>query len=320
MTPVLVGQILGVSFACGLNLYATVAALGVLARFGIIQELPPPLHGLQSGIVIGTALALYLVEAVVDRVRHADSLWDAVHTFIRPPAAALLVLGILWGQPLHIQAAATILALTVALTAHGTKAGFRVAVNATRHAGRTARMSTAEDVGAVLFVFAAFQYPTVALALGAGVLLVTAVVGPRLWRSFALGLLCLAAGLRALFVTPGWRDADRLPRRFRGLLDDPPLGAAPLRATRAAVSGLPGVGSCRNGWLVLTPSGPTFLFAGLLGARRADLPGPRRTELDTGPWVHTIRVHHDDGAFTLYLLRDGPPAESTISELEAIAS
>jgi hypothetical protein len=320
MTPVLVGQILGVSFACGLNLYATVAALGFLARIGVIHELPPALHGLQSGIVIGTALALYLVEAVVDRVHHADSLWDAVHTFIRPPAAALLALGIVWDHPLTVQVAAAALALMMALAAHGTKAGFRVSVNATRREGRTLWMSTAEDVGAVVFVFAALQYPAATLAAGAVLVVVMAVVGPRLWRAFALGFRCVAAWFRALFVAPGWRDADRLPRHLRGLLDAPPLGAAPLRATRAAVSDLPGVGACRNGWLVLTPDGPAFLFGGILGATRADLPRPRRTDLDLGLWLNTLRVHHDDGAFTIFLLRDGPPPELTMNELEATVS
>jgi hypothetical protein len=319
MTPVLIGQILGVSFACGLNLYATVAALGLLSRVGIIQELPTALHGLQSMIVIGTALVLYLVEAIIDRVHHADSLWDTVHTFVRPPAAALLALGILWVQPVHIQAAGGAFALVIALAAHGTKAGFRVALNATHRKDITARVSTAEDVGAVLFVVAALVYPLAALAAGGVLILVLAVVGPRLWRTFGLGLRCVVAWFRALFVAPGWRSADRLSRRLRGLLEEPTLGAAPVRAARVAVNDLPGVGACRNGWLVLTPSGPAFLFDGLLGARRVDLPQPRRMELDPGLWVHALRVHHDNGAFTLFLLRDGPPAQLTISELETAA-
>lgn len=320
MTPLLVGQILGVAFACGLNLYATVAAIGFFARVGLVPDLPPALHGLQSGIVIGTAVALYLVEAVVDRVHHADSLWDAVHTFIRPPAAALLALGIVWDLPVNLQIAAGAVALIVALAAHGTKAGFRVSVNATQRKGRTAWMSTAEDIAAVLFVFAALAYPAATLAAGAVLLVVLAVVGPRLWRTFALGFRCVAAWFRSLFVAPGWRDADRLPGRLRGLLGEPPLGAAPLRAARVAVTDLPGVSACRNGWLVLTPDGPAFLFGGILRARRTDLPRARSTELDPGLWVHTLRVHHDDGAFTLYLLRDGPPVELTINELEGAPS
>jgi hypothetical protein len=319
MTPVLVGQILGISFACGLNLYATVAALGILSRLAIVQELPPALHGLQSSIVIGTAMALYLVEAVIDRVHHADSLWDTVHTFIRPPAAALLALGAVWAHPLDVRIAAATLAFVIALAAHGTKAGFRVSVHATRRKGRTTSISSVEDLGAVLFVFAALQYPTATLAAGAVLVVIMAVVGPRLWRTFALGLRCVAAWFRALFVAPGWRATDRLPRRLQGLLEPPPLGAAPLRVARAAVTDLPGAGACRNGWLVLTPRGPAFLFGGIIRARRIDLPQPRRTEFDPGLWVHSVRVHHDHGQYTLFLLRDGPPVERTIHELEAVA-
>jgi hypothetical protein len=319
MTPVLAGQVLGISFACGLNLYATVAALGLFARLGIIQELPPALHGLQSTVVIATAIALYLVEAIVDRVHHADSLWDTLHTFIRPPAAALLVLGMLWGHGLPLQVGAAAVAFTIGLAAHGTKAGFRLALNATRQPGRTTRISTAEDLAAVAFAFAAFEYPATALAAGALVLAILAVRGPRLWRAFLFGFRCLASWVRTLFTTPGWRDIQRVPRRLRALLDDPPLGAAPLRAAPAAVHELPGVGAYRNGWLVLTPDGPAFLFGGILGARRVDLPEPRRIDVEPGIWARTLRVQHDGGTYTVYLLRDGPPADRITMELEAVA-
>jgi hypothetical protein len=318
MTPVLIGQILGVAFASGLNIYATVAALGLLSRIGLIQELPPALHGLQSAVVIGSALALYLVEAIIDRVHHADSLWDTIHTFVRPPAAALLALGILWGHPLEIQLAGAAFALFVALAAHGTKAGFRVAVNAGTDQRSTSWISTAEDLAAVLFVVAAFEYPGTALAAGAAVLVLIAVFGPSMWRAFALGLRCVAAWIRALFVSPGWREADALPARLRALLRETPLGAAQPRVTRAAVKGLPGVGAFRNGWLVVADDGAAFLSDGLLGARRTEIPVPLTSHVEPGLWVHTLQVHHEGGDLAIYLLRDGPAAELTLSQLHAM--
>src|SRR3954471_18739894 len=90
MTPLdTLGYVLGTSFASGLNLYATVAAAGLLQRFGLVQ-LPEPLHVLSSPLVVGVATALFVIEFVADKVPYVDSVWDAVHTFIRPPAAAFL--------------------------------------------------------------------------------------------------------------------------------------------------------------------------------------------------------------------------------------
>ena len=84
--------VLGAGFSSGLNLYATVATLGLLQRFGVIQ-LPEHLRILSHPVVLGIAAVLYLLEFLADKVPYIDSIWQAVHTFIRPPAAALLAFG-----------------------------------------------------------------------------------------------------------------------------------------------------------------------------------------------------------------------------------
>src|SRR3954447_15818909 len=83
------GFALGTSFASGLNVYATVAAAGLFQRFGIIQ-LPDSLQVLANPFVLGIALTLFVVEFIADKIPYVDSVWDAVHTFIRPPAAAII--------------------------------------------------------------------------------------------------------------------------------------------------------------------------------------------------------------------------------------
>lgn len=319
MHPVLIGQLLGISFACGLNLYATIAALGLLSRIGLIQELPPALRGLESAIVIGTALTLYVVEAIIDRVSHADSIWDSVHTIIRPTAAAFLAVGVMWTEPLAVQASAAGLAFAIALAAHGAKAGLRVTLNTSGRNGRTARISTVEDMAAVVFVFGALRFPVTSLVAGAAVLAILAFFGPRLWRAFGLGLRCIAAWFRTLFVKAGWRERHDLPARFRGLLGEPSLGAGPPRGARAAVKDLPGVPPYRNGWLVMTERGPVFLYGRVLRVRRAPLPDALSIERETGPWVHTLRIQAHAGDFTLYLLKDGPPVDVIVEEMQAVA-
>ena len=90
MNPIeTLGLALGAGFSSGLNLYATVATLGLLQRFGVLR-LPPGLQALAHPWVLGIAIALYLLEFLADKIPYFDTVWDAVHTFIRPPAAAIL--------------------------------------------------------------------------------------------------------------------------------------------------------------------------------------------------------------------------------------
>lgn len=319
MDLTLIGQLLGIAFACGLNLYVTVAALGILSRLELVDTLPAGLQGLEGLVIIGSALGLYLVEAVVDRVRHADSLWDAVHTFIRPPAAALLALGALWSQPVDIWLAGAGLAFLVALAAHGSKAGLRLALNARTHGRGTGWISTAEDLAAVALVVIALRFPSGALFVGGAALVVVAVVGPRLWRAFALGIRCLDAALRRFFGPPGWRDLHEIPADMRALLDEQPLGSAPPRGARAALYGIRGVGAYRNGWLIVTIDGPVFVYRARFRRRRVDLPRPEEVEVDRGAWADVVRVENEDAEYTLYLLKDGPAPELAIADLQPAA-
>lgn len=318
MTGIVVGQILGVAFACGLNLYLTVAALGILSRVGLLQGLPPGLHGLESFVVIGSAGLLYLIEAVVDKVRHADSLWDTVHTLIRPPAAALLAVGLVWGGPATLLAMAAATAFTVALVVHATKAGIRLSLNAGMQGGR-AWVSIAEDILAIAFATMAFLDPATALVATLTLLAVVLLVGPRYWRAFRLGLRALAAWMRTLFAPARWREDEELPRGIRKLLGPTPLGAAPPRGAKAAITGAPGTGAYRNGWLVVTAGGPIFVYRTLLGRRSVPLPDPRRVAGDAGFWADVVDVEAtDDTVYRLYVLKDGPPLDLTIDHLHRV--
>src|SRR3989441_12790992 len=79
------GLAMGAGFSSGLNLYATVATLGILQRFGMIH-LPPQLAVVAHPIVLGAAIALYILEFFADKIPFLDTVWDTIHTFIRPPA------------------------------------------------------------------------------------------------------------------------------------------------------------------------------------------------------------------------------------------
>jgi hypothetical protein len=153
------GFALGTSFASGLNLYATVAAAGLFQRFGIVT-LPEPLAVLANPVVLGVAITLFLVEFIADKIPYVDSAWDALHTFIRPPAAAILSYSAFAdGFPEEWKLAAALLAGGVALTSHGAKASTRAAANASPEPLSNWTLSILEDGFAVFLAWLAAEYP-----------------------------------------------------------------------------------------------------------------------------------------------------------------
>ncbi|MEJ2678367.1 MAG: DUF4126 domain-containing protein [Gemmatimonadota bacterium] len=312
---VLIGQTVGLSFACGLNLYATVFVLGILARFDLVAGMPAGLRGLGGPLVIASAAALFIVEVIVDKVRHADSLWDAIHTFIRPSAAAMLAVAALWPYGLQIKVAGAVLAAIVALGTHGTKAGLRIVLNAGPRPRLAFAASIIEDVAAIALVIAALLWPVYAVAGAGGTLLLGLLVGHRFWRAFTLGMRALVARLRGMLGESGWRPVDDLPRDLRGLVGPTPIGAAPPRTARAGIIGVKGVGAYRSGWLIITDAGLTFAYRSLLGARTCVLPRSASLQHEAGLWADVVQVQADDAPYTLFLLKDGPAAELALAGL-----
>jgi uncharacterized protein DUF4126 len=152
------GFALGTSFASGLNLYATVAAAGLFQRFGIVQ-LPDSLQVLANPFVLGIAITLFIIEFIADKIPYVDSAWDAVHTFIRPPAAALISYSAFGQVPEEYKVGAALLAGSVALTSHGAKATTRAAANASPEPVSNWALSILEDGLAVFLAWAAAAHP-----------------------------------------------------------------------------------------------------------------------------------------------------------------
>ncbi|HMI51220.1 MAG TPA: DUF4126 domain-containing protein [Candidatus Saccharimonadales bacterium] len=151
---------LGAGFSSGLNIYATVATLGFLERYGVIH-LPASLHPISHPVVLGIAIALYLVEFFADKIPYFDTVWDGVHTFIRPPAAAFLAYAAIGSVPTEWRWGAALLAGGVALTSHGTKASARAAVNASPEPFSNWFLSLGEDLLAVWLTWMANAHPRI---------------------------------------------------------------------------------------------------------------------------------------------------------------
>ena len=158
------GFALGTSFASGLNLYATVAAAGLFQRFGIIH-LPDSLQVLASPFVLGIAVVLFVVEFIADKIPYVDSVWDVVHTFIRPPAAALISYSAFGHVPEEWKITAALLAGGVALTSHGAKATTRAAANTSPEPISNWTLSALEDALAVFLAWMAAEHPILTAAI-----------------------------------------------------------------------------------------------------------------------------------------------------------
>jgi hypothetical protein len=155
-----------ISFAAGLNLYATVAALGLLARFGHLP-LPPGLHMLETWPVIAASAALFAIEFFADKIPAFDLVWNALHTFIRVPVAGLLAFEATQQLSPEKQLLATLLGAAVALAAHGGKTAARAAVTPSPEPLSNITLSLGEDVLAVGLTWLASQHPYLAGTLAA---------------------------------------------------------------------------------------------------------------------------------------------------------
>lgn len=181
MTPLeTLGFALGTSFASGLNLYLTILATGLFQRFGVIN-LPPALHVLSDPVVLGLAAVLFIVEFVADKIPVVDSAWDAVHTFIRPPAAAVLAYSALGDVPQVWQVGAGLLAGGVALSSHGVKASTRAAANTSPEPFSNWILSLTGDAIAIFFSWMAATYP---LLTGVVALVLAIVAVFVIWKLF----------------------------------------------------------------------------------------------------------------------------------------
>ncbi len=158
------GRTLGFSLTSGVNLYATVAILGLAARYDWVA-LPPQYEVFASDWVIGGALLLYAIEFVADKIPWVDSMWDGVHTFIRPVGGALVALGTAGEGSRTYEVMMALMGGTIAAGSHFTKASTRVAANASPEPFSNWALSFFEDIFVLGLGMLALQYPVVALAV-----------------------------------------------------------------------------------------------------------------------------------------------------------
>jgi len=170
------GRTLGFSFAAGINLYATVAILGLASRYGWVA-LPPQYQAFDNDWIIGLAIALYVIEFVADKIPWVDSVWDAVHTVIRPIGGALIAITTLGDASPAAEVTIGLVGGALAAGTHFGKAGTRVMANASPEPFSNWFLSLAEDAFVVGLGVLALKYPLAAA--------IVVIVGVALLIAFA---------------------------------------------------------------------------------------------------------------------------------------
>jgi hypothetical protein len=195
------GRTMGFSFAAGINLYATVAILGLASRFDWVA-LPPQFKVFDNDIVIGAAIVMYVIEFVADKVPWIDSMWDAVHTVIRPVGGALIAVATLGNASPTVEGLAALLGGTLAAGTHFSKAGTRAVANASPEPFSNWILSITEDIFVVGLGMLALKYPVAALTVVALCLILMVTFAAWIYRAVRRRFGRERVGAAPLYGTP----------------------------------------------------------------------------------------------------------------------
>jgi hypothetical protein len=191
---------MGTAWTSGINLYATVAALGLAGRFEMIQ-LPQSLELLTHPVVIAVACIMYAIEFFADKIPYIDNGWDVLHTFIRVPAGAILAARSLGDMSPALELAALLAGGSIALAAHGTKATTRLAINSSPEPFSNWFASLVEDVAVLGGIWIIFNHPWLMLGLVLIFLALMVWLVPKIFRRAMRGFAALRNRLGG--VKPG---------------------------------------------------------------------------------------------------------------------
>ena len=180
----IIAMTLGVAWASGINLYAAILVMGLMGAGGY-TELPPSLTVLQDPMVLAAAGLMYFVEFFADKIPGVDSGWDAIHTFIRIPAGAMLAVGAAEGLEINQAAelAAALLGGSLAATSHLTKSSTRLVLNASPEPVTNATASVFEDLAVIGGLWTALNYPVAFIIFIIVFILFAIWLLPKLWRA-----------------------------------------------------------------------------------------------------------------------------------------
>ncbi|MBW1974380.1 MAG: DUF4126 domain-containing protein [Deltaproteobacteria bacterium] len=251
------GTMLGLSFISGINLYATIAVVGLSIRLNLVSSFPRELAVLTNDAIIVVAIVLYVLEFVVDKIPWLDTLWDFLHSFIRPIGGAFIAfLSVANGSPVA-EVLAVMVGAFLAGVAHATKASSRLIIQASPEPVSNVIASVAEDAITAGYAYVALKYPLLSLIGTAAIVLFLVVLFSKLGR-----MICLACFLIFYHITRRYRSlADfsrvhpRWDKEWRKVSDE---SEQVLWSGPVFVKSVPRVPRFKKGWLIVSSEGIYF--------------------------------------------------------------
>lgn len=297
------------AFAAGVDLYLTLLLLGIAALTGWGGGLPGNLPDLGATPLLAMAGTFYLLELVAERPALSSLFWNAVHALIRMLGAALLVVMALpaaaWETRLLLAAVAAGLAYLGHSGRFGTRQLLRMAA---ARPPSFVLVSLAEDAATLGLVALALDFPGIGTPVALVMALLVATVGRPAMRASRFGLR-LAWGVGwGILSEQRWRPPETFPRWIRrGWPGDSLAPGGSLRGAPAAAWKIPGGGPFRRGWIVITGSGPFFLYRRLLRTRAAPLQDAVVRRVVERAAFHRVEMQDVAGRYFSFLIpRDGP--------------
>jgi hypothetical protein len=176
-------QSLGVAYASGISPYATVAIAGIASRVGWIDNLPGALGAVSHPAVIVLASVLTVIEFLATLIPGVASLWETVHTAIRPPAAAALAVLTAWNGDPALVTAAALLGGTIGLATHTTKLGLRYTIDTSPEPVTNGAANVAELGAIAAIAYAVWNHPYITLTIALSVLILLMLLVRSIWRA-----------------------------------------------------------------------------------------------------------------------------------------
>lgn len=312
-------SVMGLSMTSGINLYATVAVVGFVTKFDMIKGLPPEFKAFDNNAVILIAVLLYLCEFAADKIPGFDSLWDSIHTIIRPFGAALVSLTVIGEADPAVEVMAALLGASLALATHTAKAGTRLIVNTSPEPFTNVAVSVAEDVGVMGFALLVMSHPYISLAASIVLLVLLIVFGPGLWRGALLVLKAIPVGLFSLFSGTGEPELrDSLPDSIEEAVDAETAKGEQIRgALKCYARKVKGCGRNRKGYLVLTDRRLLFAFRKFFSTRlkQWQFPELEKAGLQKRFLVDVLRVKVEHKFIQFIFLKNKSGAVRRMSEI-----
>lgn len=320
----MLGSAMGLGLLAGIRLYATVFFLGLAIRLGWFDLSPAVSHlsVLAQTPVLLLSGAMFIAEFLADKIPWFDSLWDSVHTFIRPVGAALLAATALGNFD---PAATTMLAILsggVAFTGHTSKAATRLAVNHSPEPFSNWALSFAEDLAVPAGLWIVFQYPAVAIGIASVFLLIFLWLSPKVFRLLKVSWVALRSLFRRWFATAPAMPPQQLPAVLSHVSDLPfqplpdaisrKLGGIRAGIHCAATRSVRGLNNS-TGYLCVLPEGLVFVARRMFRLRTFNIPmdSIRGTELANRILVDRLYLRTTDQEFAFDVFKAPKPAYST---------